>query len=206
MNYIFIKDNDRTYSYEVKNMNETFTSVISYICNRVKTKKNNFWLGYAGKILLPHYKINDYIHGSSTIHLNWRPINMIDIKAGNKTYTIDLFMLNESEVFFEQFSPLLSNLNNKEYTIPEKYLDDTTYKMWYKLYEIRKTNNIFPIQKPLPINILNIMHSDFYNFLKKYTYEQVIKLGELFQSLKMELFFDLICAFVAYEYLREDFF
>ena len=78
--------------------------------------------------------------------------------------------------------------------------------MWYKLYEIRKTNNIFPIQKPLPINILNIMHSDFYNFLKKYTYEQVIKLGELFQYLKMELFFDLICAFVAYEYLREDFF
>ena len=127
---------------------------------------------------------------------------MIDIQVGNKTYTIDLFMLNESEVFFEQFSPLLSNLNNKIYIIPEKYLDDDTYKMWYKLYELRKTHNLFPIEKPLPINILNIMHSDFYNFLKEYTYEQVIKLGELFEYLKMEIFFDLICAFVAFEYLR----
>lgn len=205
MNYIFIKDSDRTYSYEVKNMNDTISSVIDYTCNRIKIKKNNFWLGYGGKILLPHYKIKDYIPSNSTIHLNWRTINIVDVRVGNKIYTLDLYMLNDSEVFFNQFTPSLFKLNKESYVIPQKYLDDETYKLWYKLYEIKKNNKLYNIKKPLSYDINDIMHPEFYNFLQECSYEQIIKLGKLFDYLKIKSFFDLICAFIAYEYLREDF-
>ena len=203
MNYIFINDNDMTYTYKIKNFNDTIESVIKYLCKRTKTNRNNFWLSYANKIMLPHFKINDYIHGDSTLILNWRPLNMIDIKSGNKIYTIDLFMLNDSEIFFDKKSHKIYKLNNF-YIMPKKYLDDETHNLWYSLYNIKKKYNIEVIEKPISDNILNIMHIEYYNFLSKCTYNQIIKLGKLFNYLKIDKFFNLICAFIAYEYLRCD--
>ena len=209
---VFVSANENIYTIDCKSL-ITIEDLKKKINLKVRLKNNNYWLSSNGKLLINDYKISDHLFNESTIFLNFRPLEFVKVKYGEKIKYVELSILMESSLLpynidFEkygdehQINKIIDNFDYVIYEIPEKYFDDEIYKIWYELYKLSKKQNYkIRFQKPIKNKHLKSnIYLLFYKILNKVKFENVIKLNNLFAYLEIDYLLNIVSYYLANEY------
>ncbi len=80
---VFVIINDKSYIINC-NLSDTIYDLRIKLNKKVNFENDNYWLSHSGKLLLNGYKVFDYLTNESTIFLNYRPLEFVKVKYGDK--------------------------------------------------------------------------------------------------------------------------
>lgn len=202
---IFVLIDKKTYSI-VCNLSDTISNLKTKL-NKKVALSNNYWLSYCGKILLDDYKVYDYLVNDCNIYLNYRPLDYVKIISGNKSFLAELSMLLESDILpfeFDKFNgdynkldKIIDNFDNIIYLIPEKYLDDNIFNIWYKLFKLTSNDDkkIY-FYKPINKSSINFIPRKYTDILKSLKLLELVKLNNLMSYLNVNFLFELVSYYI----------
>lgn len=209
---VFVSANENIYTIDCKSL-VTIEDLKKKINLKVRLKNNNYWLSSNGKLLMNDFKISDHLFNESTVFLNFRPLEFVKVKYGDKIKYVELSILMESSLLpynidfdkygeKDQINKIIDNFDYVIYEIPEKYFDDEIYKIWYELYKLSKKENYkIRFQKPIKNKHLKSnIYLKFYKILNKVKFESVIKLNNLFAYLDIDHLLNIVSYYLANEY------
>jgi hypothetical protein len=209
---VFVSANENIYTIDCKSL-VTIEDLKKKINLKVRLKNNNYWLSSNGKLLMNDFKISDHLFNESTVFLNFRPLEFVKVKYGDKIKYVELSILMESSLLpynidfdkygeKDQINKIIDNFDYVIYEIPEKYFDDEIYKIWYELYKLSKKENYkIRFQKPIKNKHLKSnIYLKFYKILNKVKFENVIKLNNLFAYLDIDHLLNIVSYYLANEY------
>jgi hypothetical protein len=200
---IFIKIKNQTIKIECEdNLN------IYYLKKKIENKCNicrsNFWLSVSGKILLDEYILNDIINDENNlINLYFHNLDIILITSNNKNFYVELNMVLMSRDIKYKFDKIKDIVVFK---IKNEYFDEKIFMLWNKFYNIYRENKNdldgIIIKKPLNYNkLISLLNNNYIDFFNLIDYNDLIKLNNLMGYLNIEIFFNIISAYIAGKYI-----
>jgi hypothetical protein len=197
---IFINNDSKVFVYNTKYL-EKIESLGEYLTNKFKTKRENFWLSYGGKVLLDNFFIDDLLTPNSTIYLNWRPLNVVKVISGSNIYFLDYHMIyNYKKFSFRRFVKNKDKMS--EFNISEKYLNNLIFDNWFEIYKYsRSINNINFNKASDKKYIKNIAKNYFFTILNKKNISELSDLSILFDHIDNKFYFNLVNCFISMRYL-----
>lgn len=211
---VFVIINDKSYIINC-NLSDTISDLRIKLNKKVNFENDNYWLSHSGKLLLNGYKVFDYLTNESTIFLNYRPLEFVKVKYGDKYCYIELSILMESSLLPYNFNfnsldknnilkKIIDNFDYIIYDIPERYFDENIYKIWYSIYKLTKKEKKISFEKPITNNkYTDPIYLKYLNILDKLSFNELIKLNNLMGYLEVEYILEIVSFYLANEYFYD---